>query len=79
MDLPFELRVTEKQGEKKRPHGPSAPKDIQKTIARYYDDTLASLPDRIKKQSKKRQKAYAAAVAWTRFCKWKNPNHPSCK
>ena len=74
MDLPFELRVTEK----KRPHGPPAPKDIQKTLARYYDDVMASLPARIKKQSEKRQKEYAARVAWTRFCKYKNPNHPSC-
>ena len=78
MDLPFELRVTEKDGEKKKPHGPSAPKDIQKTIARYYDDVMASLPKHLKGASKKRQKAYAAAVAWTRFCKHKDPGHPSC-
>ena len=71
MDLPFELRVTEKTTKKKRPHGPPAPPDIQKTIARYYDDVRKNQPGK--------SKEYAARVAWTRFCKYKNPDHPSCK
>jgi hypothetical protein len=74
MDLPFELRVTEK-----KPHGPPAPKAIQKTIARYYDDAMANLPKHMQGADKSRQKSYAAGVAWKRYCKYKNPGHPSCK
>lgn len=79
MELPFELRVTEKQGQKKKPHGPPAPSGIQKTIARYYDDVMKNLPKHMQGKSKKQQKAYAAKVAWTRFCKYKDPSHPSCE
>jgi hypothetical protein len=74
MSLPFELRVTEK----KTPHGPPAPDDIKKTITRYYDDVMASLPAHMKSEPEARQKEYAARVAWTRFCKYKDPSHSSC-
>lgn len=56
--------------EAKKGHGPPAPKGIRDTIVRYYDDCREKQPDK--------SKEYCARVAWTRFCQYKDPDHPSC-